>query len=168
MTRQIGALLAAALLAAGLASGAAPASADEKTPWYMPQAWVHPPSTGPSVRPQAGYYGYTRQNNAYGGFANGCYGTCGNLPGTVVTANGVVLSRPVVAIYDGDDYQLVSREQLGQLQAQASRQAAAYQQKAGGAAAAPARHAQRPAQKQEPKFSVQNGVRIIRPSTSMY
>ena len=165
-------LLAASVAALGaFILGSGPASAQyyspdvspetpQETPWYMPQPWVHPPQTGPKIRKLPGYYGHTYGSRSYGGFGNGCYGDCRELPGTVSTGYGVTLSQPMVAIFDPRDYQLVPRAQQQTL-------------------AAPPEPASRPSPAQplvvpvgiptrrnEPqhKFSMQNGVRIIRPA----
>jgi hypothetical protein len=164
-------LLAAGFLALGLGIGgtlltAAPASAQE-TPWYMPQPWVHPPQTGPKIRKLPGYYGHTYRNRSYGSFSNYCYGECGYwAPGTVHSSGGVVLYQPVVAAFDPRAYQIVPRSAYVVQQGYAAPSAQSQFRRP---AAMPARYAVRSAQKPLPKFSVQNGVRIIRPApVTMY
>lgn len=155
-------LLAGAVLALGFTAGGAPASAQDagqEIPWYMPQPWVHPPQTGPKIRKLPGYYGHSYRNRSYGGFGNSCYGSCRSLPGTVSTGYGVTLSEPVVAVFDPREYQVVPRTQYQSLEAAVSR-----------AAATPARPAVVPVgiatkrSERMPQFSMQNGVRIIRPA----
>lgn len=161
----------AALLMAGalLALGGTPANAQtygttqelsQETPWYMPQPWVHPPQTGPKIRKLPGYYGHAYRNRSYGGFGNGCYGDCRELPGTVSTGYGVVLSQPVVAVFDPRDYQVVPRprqQTLAALPEPARRRAPAEPLVVS---------VDVPTKRNEPQhqFSMQNGVRIIRPS----
>lgn len=160
----IAVLLALGLVAGGTLPGAAPAGAQETSepsPWYMPPAWVHPPRTGPYVRKLPGYYGHTYRNRTYGGFSNYCYGVCRDrLPGTVTTGYGVTLSRPVVAIFDPRAYEIVPRALYEAPQAAESGGAGRPAQPA----VVPVGVASKPAQEPLPKFSMQNGVRIIRPS----
>jgi len=156
-------LLAATLVTLGVAfAAAAPAAAQDtgkETPWYMPQPWVHPPATGPQVRFLPGYYGNSSRYFAgtYGSFATNCYGRCWVVPGTVSTHSGVVLFRPAVVAYDQRAYQIVPRDYVqpryGVVRASAPRQFAAPK---------PIKVSAR-SQKPLPQFSVQNGVRIIRP-----
>lgn len=167
MKREITAarLIAAALVALGFALGgtlltAAPAEAQE-TPWYMPQPWVHPPKTGPDVRKLPGYYGHNYRGRSYGSFSTSCYGDCGIVRGTVRTGYGVTLSRPVVVIFDPRAYQIVPRSSYVAPPGYAAQRASVQFRPQ---AAVPARTAQRAAEKPLPKFSVQNGVRIIRPA----
>ncbi len=167
--RLAGRLLAAAFLALGFAmviglggalATAAPASAQEAAPWYMPQPWVHPPQTGPKVRKLPGYYGHNYRNRSYGSFGRGCYGDCGYVRGTVSSGYGVIYSRPVVAIFDPKYYGIVSR------QAYMPQQQATPQRRAilpANPVVVPVRYAQKPGQKAPPKFETQHGVRIIRP-----
>jgi hypothetical protein len=138
----------------------APATAQEQqTPWYMPQAWVSPPQTGPKVRPLDGYYGSVRPNqSAYGSFSTACYGDCGYLRGTVVTGNGVVLRRPTAAIYDRSAYQLVQR---GYYPTRYVYVAVPRTVMVAQRAAPPAKPVHK---KLLPQYTVQNGVRIIRPA----
>ena len=167
-------LIAATAAALGaLILGSAPASAQYYTaypdvspdvsqdlPWYMPQPWVHPPQTGPKIRKLPGYYGHSYGNRSYGGFSNGCYGDCRELPGTVSTGYGVTLSQPVVAIFDPRDFQLVPRAQqqtLAALPEPASRPSPARPLVV--SVDVPTKRKDR-----QPEFAMQNGVRIIRPS----
>jgi hypothetical protein len=157
-------LLAGALVALGIAfSAATPAvaqGAGEETPWYMPQPWMHPPATGPSVRFQPGYYGNSAGYNArpYGSFSTGCYGNCRRIRGTISTGYGVVLFHPTVVAFDQRAYVIVPRSYLQPryvvARASAPRQFAAPK---------PMAVAARKPAKPLPQFSVQNGVRIIRP-----
>jgi hypothetical protein len=143
-------------------AGAAPAAAQDaqETPWYMPQPWMHPQATGPSVRFPPGYYGNSYGYNArpYGSFGTGCYGNCRMVRGTVATSSGVVLFRPTVVAFDQRGYQIVPRSYLQPryvvVRASAPRQFAAPK---------PMAVAARKPAKPLPQFSVQNGVRIIRP-----
>jgi hypothetical protein len=165
--RQISAsrLLAAALLAIGCALMLAPAPAtaqeEQQTPWYMPQAWVTPPQTGPKVRPLPGYYGSIRYNHStYGSFSTSCYGECGYLRGTIVTGNGVVLRRPTAAIYDRSVYQLVPRgyypTRYVYVRTPMPRPVMVAQRSA---------HPATPVHKKVlSQYTIQNGVRIIRPA----
>jgi hypothetical protein len=160
-------LLAAALLTLGCALMLAPAPAaaqEEQTPWYMPQAWVRPPATGPQVQALPGYYGnsFRYSQSSYGSFSTGCYGDCGMVRGTISTGNGVVLFRPMVVAYDQRAYQIVPRGYYGQtryvyVRAAAPRSVMIAQRSA--------HTAMKPGQKQAlPQYSTQNGVRIIRPA----
>jgi len=174
MEREIAAfrLIAAAFLALGFTLGlalwgalltAAPASAQDaqETPWYMPQPWVHPPQTGPKIRFRPGYYGHNLRHRTYGSFSTGCYGDCGIVRGTVMTGNGIVLARPAVAIFDGGYYyQIVPRTDYRAQQAVlAQRSTKPIQPKV-----VSVRSGGQSGQKPQPKFVVQNGVRIIRPA----
>jgi hypothetical protein len=171
MKREITAarLIAATFVALGFALGGtlltgAPASAQETpqaTPWYMPQPWVHPPKTGPNVRKLRGYYGHNYRGRSYGSFSTSCYGDCGIVRGTVRTGYGVTLSQPVVVIFDPRAYKIVPRSSYVVPPGYAVQRASAQFRPQ---AAVPARTAQRAAEKPLPKFSVQNGVRIIRPA----
>ena len=167
------AVAALGFIAAGALLGAAPAKApdtDQEVPWYMPQPWVHPPQTGPKIQLLPGYYGYNSSGGSYGAFSTSCYGSCGyRLPGTVSTGYGLTLWRPTAAYFDPRAYQLVPLAEYPQ---------GAYPQGAylQGAVPAPQRAAppvpavvsvlvpNRPAFEMQPKFSLQNGVRIIRPA----
>jgi hypothetical protein len=151
---------AAALVFAGsLLTSAAPAKAQD-TPWYMPQPWMYPQATGPAFKALPGYYGHNLRHHSYGSFSTGCYGDCGIVRGTVMTGSGVVLSRPVMVIYDPRAYQVVPRATYQQTYAP---QRAGYVSQQPSYAAQPARTAGTQ-QKPLPQFSVQNGVRIIRPA----
>ncbi len=169
-------LIAATAAAFGaFALGSAPASAQyyspdaspeisQELPWYMPQAWVHPPQTGPKIRKLPGYYSHDYGNRSYGGFSNGCYGDCRELPGTVSTGYGVTLSQPVVAIFDPRDYQLVPRvpqQTLPALPEPASRPSPVQPLVVPVSV---------PTKRNQPQheFAMQNGVRIFRPSTTAY
>jgi hypothetical protein len=167
-------LLGAVFLALGFTLGgalatAAPASAQEppqETPWYMPQPWVHPPQTGPSIRKLPGYYGHNLRYRTYGNFSTSCYGFCSNLPGTIGTGYGVTFSRPVVAYFDPRYYAVVPQQGYQAQQPYQAQQIYVLQRNAAPARAkvVPVRYAQWPSQKPLPKFSTQNGVRIIRPA----
>jgi hypothetical protein len=162
--RQIPAsrLLAAALLAIGCALmlAPAPAIAQEQTPWYLPQPWVRPPATGPQVRPLLGYYGSTSYSQSpYGSFSSGCYGDCGYLRGTIATGSGVVLYRPTVVAYDQSAYEIVPRGYY--------RTQTVYVPVVQRVVVNPrVVHTAKPMQKKKvlPQYTVQNGVRIIRPA----
>ncbi len=157
-------LMAAAVMAFGAFAAGTPAGAQEttqQTPWYMPQAWVHPPQTGPKVRKLPGYYGHSYRNRSYGGFGNGCYGDCRELPGTISTGYGVTLAQPIVAIFDPRAYQLVPH---------ASYEAAPPPPAMAAPVAAPVQPlvvpVGVPTRRHEPQatFAMQNGVRVIRPA----
>jgi hypothetical protein len=161
-------LLAAALLTIGVTLGfalsAAPAAAQDapqETPWYMPQPWMHPPATGPSVRFPPGYYGNSAgyMSRPYGSFSTYCYGNCRRIRGTVSTGYGVVLFHPTVVAFDQRAYVIVPRSyfQPRYVVVRASAPRAFAPPKPVAVAA------RRPAQKPLPQFSLQNGVRIIRP-----
>lgn len=166
-------LLAGAFLALGFALGgtmvsAAPANAQEQVPWYMPQPWMHPPQTGPRIRKLQGYYGHNLRYRSYGSFGRGCYGgDCGYARGTVTTGSGMVLSSPVVVIYNPNDYELVERTAYygtpttGTLysppEAVATQRSAPIVPKVVSVREAMAK-------KQKPNFTTQNGVRIIGPA----
>jgi hypothetical protein len=164
--RQIPAsrLLAAALLVIGCALMLAPAPAaaqEQQTPWYLPQPWVHPPATGPQVRPLLGYYGSVRYGQSpYGSFSTGCYGDCGYVRGTIATGSGVVLYRPTVVAFDQSAYEIVPRGYY--------RTRTVYVPVVQRSAMAAPRlvHVAKPAQKRKalPQYTTQNGVRIIRPA----
>ena len=160
--------LAAAFVALGFALGAVftvtPASAQnyveqapqatEQIPWYMPQPWVYPPQTGPKIRKLPGYYGHTYRNRSYGGFSNYCYGDCGyRAPGTVSTGGGVILRRPTVVSYYGDEYVFVPRTLYEAPQPVVERRAAATP------AVVPTN--QQRGYKPKPTIKMQNGVRVI-------
>lgn len=147
--------LAAFIVALGFvfAFDTAPASAQEKTPWYMPQPWVYPQQSGPKVRKLPGYYGHTYRNKSYGSFAKYCYGECGyRWPGTVSSSGGVILSRPTVAAFDPNAYQLVPRTLYVAPQPVAQRKAAK-------ATVFPT--SQQRGYKPKPTVRMQNGVRVI-------
>ena len=156
--------LAALFVALGLVLGAiftaAPASAQdaEDIPWYMPQAWVHPPQTGPKIRKLPGEYGHTYRNRAYGGFGDYCYGDCGyRAPGTVISRGGAVLRRPTVAAYDEGEYMIVPRTLYEPPQpATELRRAAPVTP-----AVVSARTGQRTGYKPKPTVTLQNGVNVI-------
>lgn len=156
--------MAALGLALALGYAAAPAAAQDagaEIPWYMPQPWVHPPQTGPKIRKLPGYYGHTYRNRSYGGFGNGCYGDCrDDLPGTIRTGNGILLQRPAVVIFDPRAYQIVPRAQYRAPQPAVTRRAAKPVVPAVVPVGTPTKRGLQPL----PKFSMQNGVRIIRPS----
>ena len=160
MKRKLTALgLTATMFAAiGVLLLSAPtASAQEQAaPWYMPQAWVYPPQTGPQIRKLPGSYGYSNSYRTYGTFRS-CYGSCNRLPGTISAGYGLILSRPVMADYTTGNYQLEPLATEPQ--------------------PAPSQQSRRPAQplvvsvgtprggaRPQAKFSMQNGVRVIRPS----
>lgn len=151
---------AAALIIAGsLLISAAPAKAQD-TPWYMPQPWMYPQATGPAFKPLPGYYGHNLRHRSYGSFGTGCYGNCGYVRGTVATGSGVILSRPIMAIYDPRSYQVVQRSNYQQGNA---RQQVSYASQPQSHVATAAKQASKK-QKPLPQFAVQNGVRIIRPA----
>lgn len=167
-------LLAAALVALGFTIGgaaltAAPASAQE-VPWYMPQAWVHPPHTGPRIRKLPGYYGHNLRYRTYGNFSTSCYGFCRNLPGTISTGYGVTFSQPVVAYFDPRYYGVAPlQDYQAQQPYQAQQDYQAQPDYVPQRAVAPVRPkvvSVRDAQRAnlKPKFATQNGVRIIRPA----
>lgn len=153
-------LFAAAVLAFGYALGAvAPANAEDiqKTPWYLPQAWVYPAPMGTY---QSVQYGYSFRR-AYGSFSTACYGSCRMVRGTVATGNGVVLSRPKQAVYDQRSAEITMNRYLAKLQQSAARSAMPHYSTAqivGPALKTMARS------KPLSRFTVQNGVRIIRPA----
>ena len=167
-------LLGAVFLALGFTVGgalatAAPASAQQapEAPWYMPPAWVHPPRTGPSIRQLPGQYGHNLRYRTYGNFSTSCYGFCSDLPGTISTGYGVIFSQPVVAYFDPRYYAVVPQEDYYQAQQPYQAQQSYLPQRSAAPARAkvvPMRYAQWPSQKPMPKFSTQNGVRIIRPA----
>lgn len=164
-------LIVGAALALGFTAGATPAAAQEATPqatpWYMPQPWVYPPQTGPKIRKLPGYYGHRRNynNGAYGGFSNYCYGDCGyRVPGTVSTGGGVILSQPVVAYFDPDAYQIVPRELLYQSETLPALPEPVGRPAPVQPAVISARTPTPRMVDMKPKFSLQNGVRIIRPT----
>jgi hypothetical protein len=158
----VAAVAALSFLAAGALLGAAPAQAqgaEQDIPWYMPQPWVHPPRTGPQVQVQPGYYGHNYSGSSYASFSTGCYGNCGyRLPGTVSTGYGLTLWQPTVAYFDPRAYQLVPLVEYPQ-QAPSPRRAALPKP-----AVVSTLVPNRPATEMQPKFSLQNGVRIIRPA----
>src|SRR5690349_14083661 len=161
---SIATIAALGFVAGGVFLGAAPVKAqdaDQETPWYMPQPWVHPPQTGPKIQLQPGYYGYNGGGSSYGAFSTSCYGACGyRLPGTVSTGYGVTLSQPVVAYFDPRAYQLVPLAEYPQQAAAAAPQRVAPAKPKVVSVLVP----NRPATEMQPKFSLQNGVRIIRPA----
>jgi hypothetical protein len=165
MTRRIARPFVAALAALGTvcfalggAPAASPAQAQEKTPWYLPPPWVYPPQTGPKIRKLPGYYGHTYRNRSYGDFSTYCYGDCGyRLPGTVSTGGGVILKRPTVAVFDPDAYAIVPQQQY-----QPAEQAAPRRAVPAVPVIVPVRDGARKVQ--QPTFSLQHGVRIIRPT----
>jgi hypothetical protein len=147
-------------------SPSVPADISQDIPWYLPPPWVYPQQTGPKIRKLPGYYGHRltyRQRN-YGSFANYCYGDCPDyLPGTVVSGYGYILQRPAVAVFNPNDYQLVARaplQTLPELPAATSRRAPAQP------AVVSVRTPTPRLVDLEPKFTLQNGVRIIRPTRS--
>ncbi|WP_119302902.1 hypothetical protein [Dongia deserti] len=175
----VGALMALGFAVGSALFGAAPASAQyysadvppvvfqdapQDIPWYMPQPWVHPPQTGPKIRKLPGYYGHNYRDRPYGGFSNGCYGSCRELPGTISTGYGVVLSQPVVAIFDPRGYALVPRVQYQPQPASALPPAP----KPVEPAVVSVRAASNAPRGLQPKFTLQNGVRILRPSPVTY
>jgi hypothetical protein len=155
-------LLAVALLSIGCALmlAPAPATAQEQTPWYLPQPWVSPPLTGPKIHNLYGTYGAAHTRRDYGSFAVGCYGLACYSPGTIVTGNGVVLYNPALAAYDQNGYEVVPRGYY--------RTRTVYVPVVQRSAMANPRfvHATKPAQKKKvlPQYTMQNGVRIIRPA----
>ncbi|MEZ5832459.1 MAG: hypothetical protein R3D05_14900 [Dongiaceae bacterium] len=174
MKREISALrvLAAALVALGFSIGGAALTATsaqaqdasqetaQETPWYMPQPWMYPPQTGPVVHRLRGQYGYNREerSNAYGSFGQGCYGYCRQVPGTITTGSYVVLSRPVVAIFDPNRYDIVERQAYSAPQPSYETAPAAPAQPM----VVPVRNGVKPATLPKPRFTMQNGVRVIR------
>ena len=158
----IGAFVALGFALGGALLGAAPASAQEATPWYMPQPWMHPPQTGPKIRKLPGYYGHNYRNRSYGSFARGCYGDCGYVRGTISSGYGVIYSRPVVAIFDPKYYGIAPRETYMPQQQQATTQPRAVLP--ANPVVVSVRNAQKQRQKALPKIQTQNGVRIIRPA----
>jgi len=154
-TRMLAA--AAALFVAGSLL-TAPAKAQD-TPWYMPQPWMYPKATGPAFTPLRGYYGHNLRHRSYGSFSTGCYGNCGIVRGTVMTGSSVIISRPIMVIYDPRAYQIVQRSNYQQGYA---RQQVSYTQQQTYVAQAAKQASKK--QKPLPQFSVQNGVRIIRPA----
>jgi hypothetical protein len=154
-------LFAAAVLGFGYALGAAaPANAQEmqETPWYLPQAWVHPVSRGSH---QSAQYGYSFRK-AYGSFSRACYGSCRIVRGTIATGNGVVLYRPKQAVYDQRSAEIQLNRRLAQLQQVSGRRNVRQY-----AAAQPIVVAvDNPTATSKPllQISVQNGVRVIRPA----
>ena len=177
-----GSALALGLLLGGALLGAAPAHAQgstsylppasvQQSPWYLPPAWVRPPQTGPKVRKLAGYYGHNRMYSAgsYGSYSNGCYGNCPRLPGMITTGYGVVLQRPVVAIFDPNAYQVVPVMPDAYYQSiyQASPPAPVNAErgvKPIQPLVVPVSRDSRPGREPQAKVSTRNGVRIIRPA----
>jgi len=168
-------LLAAAFLAIGFALGgallgAAPAQAQD-TPWFMPQPWMYPKASGPQFHYLPGYYGYKKSlgiyGHAYGSFSNNCYGKCGlRYPGRVSTGYNVVLYQPNYVVYDPRAYQITPRsDYIGE-------QPAAYVARSAAPVQPAIRHVPTKAakpwtiMKAEPRFTVENGVRIIRPAAT--
>jgi hypothetical protein len=158
----IGAFVALGFAFGGALLGAAPASAQEATPWYMPQPWMHPPQTGPKIRKLPGYYGHNYRNRTYGSFGRGCYGDCGYVRGTISSGYGVIYSRPVVAIFDPKIYGIVQRQDYAPRQQPATTQRRAILP--ANPAVVSVRYPQKPGEKARPNFEVQHGVRIIRPT----
>lgn len=184
MMGRISAACAAALLLA-LGVGAAPpaaaqgysqggysqpqdarAAAPQKTPWYMPQAWVYPKNTAPAVQRRPGEYGSARhRGNAYGGFGNYCYGECGLRRGTIATGSGVILWEPDIVMFDRRDYQIVPRVAVAMPHPPAAVARRAPQPSTDSLIRASTlqQSFQRSLVKGTPRFTLQNGVRIIAP-----
>ena len=159
----IGAFVALGFALGGALIGATPASAQEATPWYLPQPWMHPPQTGPKIRKLPGYYGHNYHNRTYGSFGRGCYGDCGYVRGTISSGYGVVYSRPVVAIFDPKYYGIALRQDYAEQQPQRQATTQLRAKLPANPAVVSVRYPQQPGQKQPPKFETQHGVRIIRP-----
>jgi hypothetical protein len=141
--------------------------APEKTPWYMPQAWMYPRNTAPVIQRRPGEYGSApRSGYAYGGFSNYCYGYCGTLPGTIATAGGVILYQPDIVMFDQRAYEIVPRLPV----AAPPPQEAAVQRPAPRPTSDSVirisslqQEIQRSVPTGKPNFIMQNGVRIITP-----
>jgi hypothetical protein len=154
-------LFVAAVLGFGYTLGAvAPASAQDmqETPWYLPQAWVHPVSRGSH---QSAQYGDSFRK-AYGSFSRACYGSCWIVRGTIATGNGVVLFRPKQAVYDQRSAEIQLNRYLAQLQ-QASARRNVHQYPPAQPIVV-AVHNLTATSKPPLQISVQNGVRVIRPA----
>jgi len=170
----LGTLMSAAPAKAQYAGPATAQDAGEPTPWFMPQAWMTPKATGPKFKFLPGYYGHNKSRgyygNAYGSFSTGCYGNCGRLPGMVRTGYGVILQSPVVAIYDPRFYSFVQRGYATPQQAAAITKGWSTNpaQPAIRATTAPSKSPHLVHVNMNPKFQMQNGVRLIRPTTMSY
>ncbi len=141
--------------------------APERTPWYMPQAWMYPRNTAPVIKRRPGEYGSApRSGYAYGGFGNYCYGFCGYLPGTIATASGVILYQPDLVMFDQRAYQIVPRQPVAmQPQPQAVVQRPALRPTSDSVIRISSLPQQMPRNVETGKsnFTMQNGVRIITP-----
>jgi hypothetical protein len=142
-------------------------AAPQKTPWYLPQAWVYPKNTAPVVQRRPGEYGsggYSR--NAYGGFGNYCYGNCGFLPGTIATGSGVILWEPDIVMFDRRVYQIVPRAAVAIPQppvVAVERRAPRPTAESLIRVSTLQQSTQRNLVTGTPRFTLQNGVRIIAP-----
>lgn len=184
MMGRISAACAAALLLAFGASAATPASAQgyyqdsyyqpapqdmleaapQKTPWYMPQAWMYPKNTAPVVQRRPGEYGSARYaNNAYGGFGNYCYGECGIRRGTIATGSGVILWEPDIVMFDRRVYQVVPRVAMPQPPVTMERRAPRPTADSLIRVSTLQQSFQPNLVRGTPRFTLQNGVRIIAP-----
>jgi hypothetical protein len=142
-------------------------SAPERTPWYMPQAWVYPRNTAPVIQRRPGEYGSApRSGYAYGGFSNYCYGFCGTLPGTIATAGGVILYQPDIVTFDQRAYQIVPRQPVAAPpppEAAVQRPALRPTSDSVIRISSLQQEIQRNVPTGKPNFIMQNGVRIITP-----
>ena len=142
-------------------------AAPERTPWYMPQAWVYPRNTAPVIQRRPGEYGSApRSGYAYGGFSNYCYGFCGTLPGTIATAGGVILYQPDIVTFDQRAYQIVPRQPVAAPpppEAAVQRPALRPTSDSVIRISSLQQEIQRNVPTGKPNFIMQNGVRIITP-----
>ena len=150
----VGMILAVSFTLGGALLNLVPADAEDETPWYMPQPWMFPQQTGPTAQWRIRYY--SNMQYAYGSFLKQCYGGCG-LGGATRSGQGAYLRFSAA----------VPRSSRATARPISTYDIVIVQQ----GSYAPPRHQSvqySPAKQKQPlQFSIENGVRILRPRPTM-